>query len=322
MKRTAFTLVELLVVIAIIGVLIAILLPAVQAAREAARRMSCTNNLKQLGIAFHNYHDTYKVLPGVVYCADTASADGPLSNFTMNWAQPLLPRLEQQAIYDIFSYGSIFYNRFDKDETHKAGKSDAAIKQKVTAFLCPSDSFPGGRGNYVKGEGYNPGSNYWTEKEMGTSCYVANGGDGSVFTMTTRGLFRYYSESPPPPANGIIKAPQNFFREFADVVDGLSNTLLLGERPPYWRPYQGWGQQDNLLGLTNTLCPMNAYKKTTADYSVFVTSTASFGFASCHPGGVNFLFLDGSVHFLTETINTQTYMYIATINGGESLSPF
>jgi prepilin-type N-terminal cleavage/methylation domain-containing protein/prepilin-type processing-associated H-X9-DG protein len=322
MKRTAFTLVELLVVIAIIGVLIAILLPAVQAARETARRMSCTNNLKQLGIAFHNYHDTHKVLPGVVYCGDTTSADGPLSNFTMNWAQPLLPYFEQQTIYDIFDHGCIFYNRFDKLEPHKAGKSDAALKHKITAFLCPSDSFPGGRGNYVKGEGYLPGSNYWTEREMGTSCYVANGGDGSGFTATTRGLFRYYAHGNPPPANGIITVPQNFFREFADVVDGLSNTLLLGERPPYWQPYQGWGHQNNLLGLTNTLCPMNDYKKTTAAYSTFVLSTPSLGFASCHSGGVNFLFCDGSVHFLTETINTQTYTGIATISGGESVSPF
>jgi prepilin-type N-terminal cleavage/methylation domain-containing protein/prepilin-type processing-associated H-X9-DG protein len=320
--KSGFTLVELLVVIAIIGVLIALLLPAVQAAREAARRSMCTNNVKQLTLAFHNYHDTHKVLPAVAYTPDRDTSNASAGQtFTMNWIVPIFPQIEQSGIYSILENGQIFYNRENKALPHKAAKTDEALKNKISTLLCPSDGLPGGRGNFVPGQGYAAATNRWILNEQATSCYVGNGGDGYIPTQTTRGLFRYYNSTTDP------DVPSTIFRSFAKVVDGLSNTLALGERPPYWERYQSWGHHEGLLAFTNATTPMNLFKKdaqaisgNTTDFDTYLDNVRSQGFGSLHPGGANFSMLDGSVRFLTETINAKTYEAIATIEGRETVS--
>ena len=317
-RNRGFTLVELLVVIAIIGVLIALLLPAVQAAREAARRSMCTNNIKQLTLALHTYHDIHEVLCASAYTRDMADApaysDG--STYTMNWLFPIFPMIEQGAVYSILENGQFFYNRNNRALPHKAAKSDEALKHKIPTLLCPSDGLPGGRGYFESGQGYEASTNWWIQRQAATTCYIGNGGDGASPTNTTRGLFRYYDGLPPVPHIG--------FRNFAAVSDGLSNTLALGERPPYWSRWQSWGHPHNVLGFTSETTPMNLFLRDAdalaGNLKTYLENSRSWGFGSLHPGISHFSMLDGSVRLLTQTINADLYKAIATIDGAEAIA--
>ena len=314
-RNRGFTLVELLVVIAIIGVLIALLLPAVQTAREAARRSMCTNNLKQLTLALHTYHDICEVLCASAFTTDPLdSVNG--TTYTMNWLFPIFPMIEQGAVHSILENGQFFYNRNNQPLPHKAAKTDEALKHKIPTLLCPSDGLPGGRGNFELGQGYDASTNWWILRQAGTTCYIGNGGDGNVPSNTTRGLFRYYDGAPPVPHTG--------FRNFAAVSDGLSNTLALGERPPYWARWQGWGHPHNVLGFTDVTMPMNLFLKDAdaldGKLKIYVENSRSWGFGSFHPGMSHFSMLDGSVRVLTQTINVDLYEAIATIDGAETIA--
>ncbi len=210
-RRTAFTLVELLVVIAIIGILIALLLPAVQAAREAARRSQCSNNLKQIGLALHNYHDTFNSFPPA-RVRDQRCTDEWNSN-NISWHARILAYMEQSALYDAINW-----------EVWPGwnAPNDQVRNKVVTGYLCPSDSGDGGimwtalDGTRVSG--------YAPDGALGHTNYVACVGDDPRLRTTTgesRGIFFVMRRRIDGQASGKLS--------FASVRDGTSNTLAFSE---------------------------------------------------------------------------------------------
>jgi prepilin-type N-terminal cleavage/methylation domain-containing protein/prepilin-type processing-associated H-X9-DG protein len=291
----AFTLIELLVVIAIIGILIALLLPAVQKVREAAARSQCANNLKQLGLALHHYHDTTGSLPpgyadGNTDAASDATFDvGP----GWGWASLLLPYLEQNNLSRQIDF------------KRAVGKSTAG-GTFLANFWCPSDQqLP-------------------TFTVYGTDAVVAQGN-----YVACNGTL----ETSPHPGDNTGAFLRNSRYRFADVTDGLSDTIFLGERStdhslsawagavpggqvpalmaPGPAPNDPIGQAEGAQALV--LAHGNRTHVPSADNPIWDADT----FYSKHPRGANFLFGDGSVHFLSSSINGITYEYLCTIAGGE-----
>jgi prepilin-type N-terminal cleavage/methylation domain-containing protein/prepilin-type processing-associated H-X9-DG protein len=298
-RRRGFTLVELLVVIAIIGILIALLLPAVQAAREAARRMQCTNNLKQLGLALHNYYDTYKVFTNQFW--RPISGD-PGANFYYGWGTDLLPFLEQGAVYDLLAPGNEPSQVLPRPSRLYNGV--ALLAQPLPAFSCPSD------GSLKTNQFYpNPRNSTNVADQYAKSSYVCN-----------QQVIRYYSYNP------------RFFST-ADITDGTSNVLLLGERrlkvDPRVSRYTGailWGRTatsdsacafhaGHPINEPNPTSGTNEYRDANSNDPGCRRHAAS----SAHPGGANFAFCDGSVHFLSETIaSNPAAAGISSCIGGEN----
>ena len=275
-KPRAFTLVELLVVIAIIGVLVSLLLPAVQAAREAARRSQCQNHLKQLGLAMHNFHDTYGKLPAGGYPPGTGLYHQRMSGFV-----PMMPFYEQQTLYELF--------HVDQSQEH-ADNADA-ISRTVPMLFCPSR-----RGPSVGASGY-----YLPDAARGDYAFSA-GGEGSHCNTTDLNNF-----------DGMFS--QNDTLTMANISDGLSNTIALGEKRIERRadsetdaelrnldgPHYRWGYH----ATRNMKSPMSSSLLTSL-------SDLDANFGSSHTGnGVHFLFGDASVHFLAPTINWTTYQNLA-----------
>jgi len=194
--RIGFTLVELLVVIAIIGVLVALLLPAVQQAREAARRMSCTNNLKQLGIALHNYHDTYnKLPPGGLHFITPSGAAGDSTSWGTGWITMILPFIEQSPLHDQYNFNTL-----------RARESPNVVSVEIKALRCPSDS------------GYKePRSN---TAQFARGNYAGNAGSGNPFSTGNFSLKR---------ERGPFSYAQPHAVNFSEIADGLSNTILVAE---------------------------------------------------------------------------------------------
>jgi prepilin-type N-terminal cleavage/methylation domain-containing protein/prepilin-type processing-associated H-X9-DG protein len=282
-RSSGFTLVELLVVIAIIGILIALLLPAVQAAREAARRSQCTNNMKQIGLALHNYHDTYKTFPaGFLYRGGNGKCN-------YGWNVAIMPFMEQQPFYDQLDPGTIpCYDRY------KAGASaaDRALLQTPFDTLrCPSDDGPELALNINFG-----GSNRF---RVAVSNYVASCGYGDRPTKDDE-------------CGGVFYG--NSWKKFADIKDGTTNTFAVGERC-YGQPghkthkhlaatWIGVGKNNSYgnNATLRTLC-RNSFSLNYDYHAAGSSQNMGKGCASYHPGGANYLLCDGSTHFLSETTN-------------------
>jgi prepilin-type N-terminal cleavage/methylation domain-containing protein/prepilin-type processing-associated H-X9-DG protein len=270
-----FTLIELLVVIAIIGILVALLLPAVQAAREAARRMQCSNNLKQLGVAMHNYHDTFKVLPpGFMVLNEKKEING-------GWAWPvfLMPFIEQSPLQDKLSATKYTLNEVSSDPLLQP-----MLQVPLHVLKCPSSTVPPLR-EYLGGTGIM----------VSTANYTC-----------CRGFFRYSGQVHlTKPNNGVFYGESA--TRFANITDGLSNTIALGERtmlrvhrqdPKRWPSWCGPGGLSPTKGVASTVSS-SVYEKMNHPTDMHL-------FSSDHTGGANFCFADGSVHFLSETIDSNS----------------
>ena len=289
--RPGFTLVELLVVIAIVGILVAMLLPAVQNAREAARRMECKNNLKQFGLALHNYHAAFDVLPiSIEY--ESGSGKG--------WILSILPQVEQQALFDEFA--PCFNGTFPAEGLMKTDCRDA-MKTPIPLLHCPSD--PNGR--KTSSEQWQ-----WQGVEVALTSYKGVMGDNRM-----GGSSSVHGGSEPdchttPDCNGLFwrhnyKAPINL----AKIRDGTANTLMVGESRPRYFPCSAAYFSNG--DYASTYAPIN-----------FVPDPFLFGdwwnwwsFSSDHPGGANFCLADGSVHFVAETIDQTLYQELSTRAAGE-----
>ncbi len=344
-SRSGFTLVELLVVIAIIGVLVALLLPAVQAAREAARRTSCTNNMKQLGLAMLNFHDSKKHLP---------SATRPPGNSTLprlGVFTQLLPYFEEQNIYDLY----------DSSVNWSNPNSNAKIVNKqLPVFVCPTTPDPADE--RLDGDSQYPLQGYpdWTSSRCAAPCDYS-----VIFGVSTR-LVNY-----PDPTTGqkIIDQvdttsaielkkldglmPKNARPQLRECTDGTSNTIMLAEcagRPFVYRsggirsgdlPSNrvnggGWTRAATDFGLEGSVpggtsipgsCAINCTNGD--DVSVvasnpnpqvpypFYSSDGTGETYAFHPGGANILFADGSVHFLSDTTEIRLYARLVTRQGNE-----
>ncbi len=330
-RRRGFTLIELLVVIAIIGVLIALLLPAVQAAREAARRAQCTNNLKQLGLAVHNYHDVHNCLPpGRIWAYLPGGSYPTIFSGTQNttWFELMLPMIEQGTLANAFNFslGAEGIPGGGLNPALGLFANSTVAATKIAVFQCPSDSqrvfqitpqYAGGllsgpimtKGNYA----VSWGNTNWRQSTIGTQVYFksAFGHDMNV--------------------------------RFASVTDGTSNTCFAAEvlqgdrydvRGVMWSSVPGGGSymtrftpnsyKDylNLVNGTDYLnqpifCVNEAFlpcNGNAGDNNAFAATR------SRHPGGINIMFGDGGVRFVKNTINSYVWIAINTISNNEVIS--
>ncbi len=299
--KSAFTLVELLVVITIIGILIALLLPAVQAAREAARRMHCSNNLKQLGLALHNFHAARGELPYATPYHFSVEHSG-------TWVATILPYLEQQALYDEFDF---------KVRMNHANNTEA-VRRVVPAVICPSD--PAGAApvfddrDNLAGSNPSPSLGTWYSASMGPTHP-----DACPFCPEPRPSYccqgnNYGSANPANNTVGMFGRYPVGIR-FEDVHDGLSNTLMLGETLP--------GQCVYICAycinfpVSSTSIPLNTFE--VCDRAGGIHYRAC-GFKSRHPGGAQFVMGDGSVQFLSESIDYRLFNELGTRAGGEPVT--
>jgi prepilin-type N-terminal cleavage/methylation domain-containing protein/prepilin-type processing-associated H-X9-DG protein len=353
-SRSGFTLIELLVVIAIIAVLIALLLPAVQAAREAARRAQCTNNLKQLGLALHNYIDINNVFPmGAI-----SVADSPWSGNGISWRGAILPHLEGTNLYNAVNLSLPTYNPGDGG----AQMYTAWITVSNT-WLCPSDGnngnglLPGFTATGQWNAGNLPPVNPSTGQPVSVvpvSNYCGSFGDNySSHSVALPWETPYASNlipgqprigwpgpwgvnqsSPGCPVGPGLRGMFDYFGaqvvSLQGVTDGLSNTVLVGEvLPSQTADLNFWNFNGSVAGTTipinwnsNTINPndpscFNHWQ----DYPVGCRfDYDSTGFKSLHPGGANFLLGDGSVRFLKSSISLITYCALGSRAGGEVVS--
>ena len=306
---TAFTLVELLVVIAIIGVLIGLLLPAVQAARESARRSSCTNNLKQVGLAVVNHEGVKKVFPKG---RDTRSQGGspegdpPRLREAYSWAFRLLPFMEQQAIFDAYVPTAAVYD----------AANARAMRTPVAGYYCPSRRAPASDRNFDNNNDTPPSG----------SIGVAAGGDyaanaGAYFTYASTDSYQG-DEAADPRNVALYAGPIHTFSRIkaAQISDGLSKTFAIGERhiPPAqasWAPDMVHYQQgDTAFFAADT--PNTQFRDTLRGLASAPDDTSSRKFGSRHPGITNFVFLDGHVEAIANETDSDVLRWYCTIADG------
>ena len=298
-RRKAFTLIELLVVIAIIAILIALLLPAVQQAREAARRTQCRNNLKQLGLAFHNYHDQFNSLPAGAYgcCWGT-------------WQVAIMPQLEQAAQFNRYEHNRKYGTPTDTARySHTVNRP--VVSTRFPTYTCPSDTPNTPISNITS---HNYAVNY------GNTSY----GQGTVNGVTFEGApFRAGN-------------PARVF-SFRDIRDGLSTTMLAAEvlqgTGSDLRGFTWWGDASGFSTYIgpNSNEPDAIYSSgycnnRPADNLPCIVSTTSyptmFGSRSRHEGGVQVLLGDGACRFVSENIDLLTWRALSTTRGNETIGEF
>ena len=349
LKKKGFTLIELLVVIAIIAILVALLLPAVQQAREAARRAECKNKLKQIGLAYHNYHETHKMFPGHPVACNGASSSGTSPDCWEGWSglSMMLPFMDQGPLYKKAGFGKYWGHGPNGDGPQN---NRAVAETQIAAFWCPSD----------------PASNNNDGSAYGSTSYCASGGPMSTWNSgrNCNGMFTLY-----------------WGRRMRDIVDGTSNTIMYSEvklgnmannRDDTFRnqsagnlTFTGTGHArrgladqatvDTVLAYYAGCAPNGPDSVTTAgpgnggnndesgrmwasgrvfwgpwfntlmtpnkgphcDNDGSVTTMSLKTASSYHPGGVHILLADGSTQFVSDTIDHIVYIGAGTIKGGD-----
>jgi len=343
LKKKGFTLIELLVVIAIIAILVALLLPAVQQAREAARRAECKNKLKQIGLAYHNYHETHKMFPGHPVACNGASSSGTSPDCWEGWSglSMMLPFLDNGPLYKKAGFGK-YWNHTPNGDGPQDNR--AVARTQIAAFWCPSD----------------PASNNNDGTPEGSTSYCASGGPMATWSAgrNTNGMFTLY-----------------WGRRMRDITDGTSNTIMYSEvklgnnsntRDDTWRvhtagalTFSGTGHSRRGLADQATVDAVVAYYNSCAaqlvsgggngsndqsgrawasgrvfwgpwfntlmtpnkgphcDQDGSVTTMDLKTASSYHPGGVHVLLADGSTQFVSETIDHIVWIGAGTIKGGD-----
>lgn len=307
-QRHAFTLIELLVVIAIIAILIALLLPAVQQAREAARRSTCKNNLKQIGLALHNYHDAFQTFP----YGGSARYWNPTGETAFNWRVMILPYLDQASLYNQMSP---FFGSYD--DTTMATLTNFH-EQIIPVYQCPS------------------------EPEGGVRSGLTTDFDNGLGQVTTAAVSSYNGSSGPTSSTVtcflcassvcLCHAPGNHFgsdnkvegimganargTKLRDILDGSSNTLMVGEvtqiKNGIGNPYAQW---NGIWAVSSTTTGINWIGRAAGWRS-------GHGFASNHVGGAHFLMCDGAVRFISENLDLATFGFLGGKADGNVVGEF
>ena len=302
--RAAFTLIELLVVIAIIAILIALLIPAVQKVREMAARSQCQNNMKQLAIAVHNFHDAKKRFPynglpnpppgNGVGCCGTGQA-------FWSWIARMLPFIEQEALY--------LQGNVDTVTLAASG----IIDKTIPMLFCPSDHYSNAK-KTLTDRADMAGTVVGLTNYKGVSG--SNWGDGDP-------QWRYPAGNPTS-HDGIYNANGIFYRigtharlHLSDITDGTSNTFMIGETLPDKTLWAGWAYSNHAVG-TCGIGP-NALTPSGGEY-IPSDWPNNYAFRSRHAGGLNFAYADGAVRFISDGISLQLYRDLASIRGGENVS--
>jgi len=300
-RRRGFTLIELLVVIAIIGVLVALLLPAVQQAREAARRAQCKNSLKQIGLALHNYHDQFNSLPA----GWVGVTNGTLNIYGTNgwgWAAKILPQMDQGPLYNTLNFS-----------ISVADPSQATQRTtKLPIYRCPSDVGPDQWG--ITDEGGT------VLAQLANANYVGVFGVSDIDDCVDGDAGNWPLPTRFPQCGGEGTFYHNSVTRFADMTDGASNTFMIGEhrsnssfQPPWFSTWAGVipGGDDAIVRILGT-----------TDHTPNHPSNHIDDFSSYHVGGAHFVFGDGSVRFVSSNINLQRYQSMATRSAGDITGDF
>jgi len=312
-SRAAFTLIELLVVIAIIAVLVALIMPAVQSARESANRAKCQNNLKQLNLAAQEYHDAFNSFPAGWYCSvPTYDANGNLTSGDTYCATPGTPpqnymwdgliglflKMEQNNLYNEINFG-VYYTPTIQGAT--APDNATAIRRTIDGFVCPSNRRPT---TVATGTGSQATS------QLGPSDYRGNMAAGMIAPTSDNGCPTQDASNPACwyVDNGVTY--QNSTINMADITDGSSNTIIMGESI---YPQGVWSQATTAVVRTNI--------DRTINKPIVVNGVNWWTYwASKHPSAVNFAFCDGGVRPVTSQINKLVLIKMCTRGGGETIS--
>jgi len=355
-KSSGFTLIELLVVIAIIAVLIALLLPAVQSAREAARRAQCTNNLKQLGLAVHNYIQQNNVLP--LQTMYPASADVSWG-WSYGWPLSLLPNIEQNTMFNAFNFATGLFGNSGTANFASLGNTTVAYMQ-LGALICPSDGSrrkpqdPYGTTNYVGNMGGPGVIQEMTGTIVPNGAFISGWGDAQNFGPIDLATVRdgtsqtaLFSErltgingSPsirvdsPDAKRAIFNSGTGggyhsggagavTFLQGCKALPGTTTSVISNGNGAYWLAAYPWHvavSSYTHFGTPNSLSCQNPSTEYFGSWLTFVGPSHSAPPSSNHPSGANVCFTDGSVRFIKDQVNAQTWWALGTRNGGETVS--